>query len=106
MLLRLERETRHFNRQGSFMKIQLSAVLIAALALSGCAQQTDTAKSTPGATVADASQAGAKKKCAGDATTGSRLHSCNGMTADAVSGESGDDYRNAARTGTAGAKNN
>ena len=106
------------------MKIQLSAALIAALALGGCAPQTDAARQQAAATPAsNAPVAGAtaaagapaangaaavpgdqtqtaqvapkKKKCA-DATTGSRLGSCNGMNADSVQGSTGDDYRDSA----------
>ena len=88
--------------RGNFMKIQLSAVLIAALALGGCSPQTDAAKQQAGDQTQTA-QATPKKKCA-DASTGSRLGSCNGMSTDAVQGTNGDDYRDSARlTGMSGA---
>jgi hypothetical protein len=77
--------------------------MVAALVLVGCAPQTDAAKqAAPGAAVAQT-----QKKCAGDANTGSRLKSCNGMTSDAVAGTSGDEYRDTQRMmGSSAAKSN
>jgi len=82
------------------MKIYLSAFMAATLIVSGCAApQTDPNKPA----VADATQA--KKKCDADATTGSRMRSCNGMSGDMVQGQSGEAYRDGLRSGSA-AKNN
>lgn len=80
------------------MKTYLSAALVAALVLGGCAAQNDASKqqagAAPAANVATADQAApVKKKCSNQ--TGSRLAPCGeGSTTDAVQGTGGDDYRN------------
>ena len=90
------------------MKIKLSAVLLAALVLGGCAPQSDAGKqqvaatpaaagdATPAVAVADAQQAPVKKKKCDTESTGSRLANCHGST-DAVMGSSGDNVRDGFR---------
>ncbi|HMA48697.1 MAG TPA: hypothetical protein VKP60_03025 [Magnetospirillaceae bacterium] len=85
------------------MKIQLSAALLAALVLGGCAPQSDAGKQQVAAAADGQAQAQApapaKKKCA-DANTGSRLGSCNGSS-DMVQGASGDAMKDQFRGGSA-----
>lgn len=79
------------------MKNEIAVLLVAALALSGCAPQAEATKqqrasvSADQAVVADQEPA-LKKKCSNQ--TGSRLAPCgDGATGDYVQGASGDAYR-------------
>ena len=81
------------------MKLKMTLVLLAALALGGCASQSDAAKQQAAAAtdqaqtaLEDQSPTAKKKKCTDQ--TGSRLAPCGeGSTGDYVAGTSGEAYK-------------